>query len=149
MRARQKIKQATKPVKEVNMREILFKGYSKEDKEWHYGSLIHTIEGYFVMPIEDGDLYPVEEESIGQYTGFKDYKGNKIFEGDIVKYETYDEMDTYINRAEVYFDTELGAWMAHEEREEEVSSDIRLSSMDGKVEVIGNIYEKKEEQKVG
>lgn len=66
------------------MREIKFRGYSKEDNQWHYGSLMHTVKGYFVMPIEDGDLYPVEENSIGQYTGFTDKNGNKIYEGDIV-----------------------------------------------------------------
>ena len=73
------------------MREIEFRGYSKDDDKWHYGSLVQTVKGYFIMSKEDGDLYPVEENSIGEYTGFIDKNSNKIFEGDIVEYDDDDD----------------------------------------------------------
>ena len=64
------------------MREILFRGYSKDEEKWVYGCLTLN----YTIIDKCGDEWQVEPSSIGQYTGYRDFNGHKIFEGDVLSF---------------------------------------------------------------
>lgn len=100
------------------MREILFRGKQIDNGEWVYGNLVKSNGKYFIYYEEPDEMCQtgnwlfykvVDPSTVGQYTGLTDKNGKKIFEGDIVRYDT----DT--NRAdnkeihEVVFETRGGS----------------------------------------
>lgn len=77
-------------------REILFRGWNKKNKQWLYGYYCVNRGEHFIAPddkvnpLDTYEDYVVDADTVGQYTGMKDAKVVKIFEGDIIESERDD-----------------------------------------------------------
>lgn len=123
------------------MREIKFRGYNEFEKRWVYGYGLHQsifIDGssnaYVTASIRE--VFIVDKESAGQYTGIKDKNGVEIYEGDIV--ETTRGLNHIIG-AVIY---RKASWYIQSKE----GYNVRLISIFSTAEnkIIGNVYENKE-----
>lgn len=118
------------------MREIKFRAMinthsvMKPDYKWKYGSVVIYSDGSAHIHDEavdrefTGKNYPIDSETVGQYTGLKDKNGKEVWEGDIV--EEKEEGEIFIYEIKVIEDRYTTGW------------GIGYRNV---VEVIGNIYE--------
>nr|DAR29934.1 MAG TPA: YopX protein [Caudoviricetes sp.] len=113
------------------MREILFRGKRVDNGEWVEGYLWCTHSNTRIsahISTLDGDIVDIYTDTIGQYTGLKDKNGVKIFEGDIVVCNRYEEKVDYLVLLKDLRD---------------LPSELYGSSLNYR-EVVGNIYENPE-----
>lgn len=125
------------------MREILYRGKRVDNGEWVYGFL--TCRNYIDV-LTQKVCYDGEEEltyctvehcqvdanTVGQYTGLTDKNGKKIFEGDIVESPNGTQGFIEWQNAECAFLVNIG--------------DDWQTMDDCPYEVVGNIYDNKEEE---
>lgn len=138
------------------MREIEFRGKRVDNGEWVYGlpvymnyikeftkhEWIDNLDNNKVKEYQTTADFQIEGETLGQYTGLEDKNGTKIFEGDIVKYGKVKAVVKFSSKYNLganghEYDYEICGFYA----ENEFMTD---SMIEGKVEVIGNIYDNPE-----
>jgi uncharacterized phage protein (TIGR01671 family) len=144
------------------MREIKFRVFDKKiGKIFKAHDLRFTAEEavYEVChdPIrEDGGKHwtftDFKEVVLMQFTGFKDFEGKEIYEGDVLEYVSF-MLDENKRKEIVEFDEKCGGWYVH--KQAETLSDVLFKqhnedwqikqnykpSLKHKVRIIGNIYE--------
>ena len=119
------------------MREILFRGKRIDKNVWVFGNLLQLVDTVKIKDINIMWGYIVDKNTVGQYTGLKDMNGNKVFEGDIVRYNGTLHKVVFCNINGCAF---FGITMP--ERGEIWNFDGITPSE--KMEVIGNIYDNPE-----
>lgn len=128
------------------MREILFRGFGINTKKWLEGDLVTYCDRTFIAESDDlnregsiyCNLFEVQAESVGQFTGLLDKNGKKVFEGDLVTiYDVYNAC-TAKGVAEIRFSYEyVGGWVASSDGKDALNIGTRMNL----IEVVGNVWE--------
>lgn len=128
------------------MREIKFKAIGITG-EWVFGSFIHSKHfagcpnEYRIHDLITGIESAIRLETVGQFTGFHDSKGNEIYEGDIIsdKFETDEGL--IVSRETVVWDSLTGSWMLDQRDKQDGSylSSLYENLNDYEYTVMGNV----------
>lgn len=134
------------------MRTIKFRGKTRGNGKWYYGSLVYSDEINAAIHFQIGrglvkrmDWVYVNQETVGQFTGLMDKNGEWIYEGDILKWNNGEMYVVKFRRGMFYASVEecnegiLGGFPLHYFTKHE----------DREFEIVGNIYDNPELLKGG
>lgn len=139
------------------MRTIKFRGKVKGKCDWVYGSLLVYGDGEYNIHVPRKHNYKLDgwnvaPETVGQYTGLKDGKGNEIYEGDIVNWLSIRNGGIgFVEEGVVEFRVNEQAYVvinriSTKDNRESVCNILRCRR---DLKVIGNIYDNPELMKGG
>lgn len=121
------------------MREILFRG--KFGNEWKYGFLSIEPKGLVIKEPyknESSNVWHIDADTVGQYTGLTDKNGTKIFEGDIIDFFGRSDGDGYgVVKYDAY-ETEFGF------EYDNIYRSLGRNFYPENIEVVGNVYDNPE-----
>ena len=133
-----------------NQREILFRGKRTDGAGWAYGCYTcweyntHTLQVDFVPRICTKGCagYGIVPETLGQYTGLNDRKGQKIFEGDLIKGKGKEVF-------QVVYQPSISSFMAVEHGDFECRwiPSLNYGTMKS-YEVIGNVHDEQKQMEI-
>ena len=131
---------------------VLFRAKTEQQTRWVYGLPAYGPDFQTITDIvankdlNDGNygIFGVKAETLGQYTGFKDKHGQRIFEGDIIQYEEDVDGVLQVDLTLVFFDKETAGFM--EIGENATISDVIFDSFEG--EIIGNVHDCPDSQRL-
>lgn len=122
------------------MRVIKFRGVKQGTSTWVFGDLKHD-KGISSTGLYDRITvagYPIEENTVGQFTGLLDKNGKEIYEGDILN----NGQRNYI----VCWNSERGAWWL---KSKELIYTQPLGFLSTELFIVGNIHDNLELLKGG
>ena len=146
------------------MREIKFRGKRLDNGEWEYGDLLQYDDGSVCIGVhsknytDDGfnvgqyhHIAPVNEDTVGEYTGLKDRNGKEVYEGDIIRFS-----NPYLIISQgkqsfgmvKYYDA-LAGFALYNSSEDKFPMECDWLKIDGSTKVFGNIHDNPEFLKGG
>lgn len=134
-------------------REIKFRGKDETLKKWLYGDLLQYNDGSVCIGersktfTDDGYQSPdystllgIDEETIGQFTGFHDKNGKEIYQHDIIQLQVEGEKYNCL----VEWNINIGAWCISIENKCVGIKPLGEWLLDGSFVVIGNVFDNPE-----
>lgn len=120
------------------MREILFRCKRVDNGEWVQGDLVRFGKLAIICDSANMAINAIDASTICQYTGLHDGNGNRIFEGDIIKYKFYSITDFSFVVWDEY------RWIRRYKHKPEWDTEMRDEDYDKYRAIAGNIFDNPE-----